>query len=257
VTGAKARELFLSYSLPVPDLKVIWQLSDADKDERLSHAEFLTAMYLIFRKKQGDALPAELPAELVQSVSLVLSAAAPAPAAPAPAPAPAPAAPAVVAPAASPVSWTPTTEEQDWYHKVFQEADGDHDGMVSSDECRTVFLRSGLEKPQLRKVWELVDVRRSDHLNQAEFSAGMHLIACALKGAALPDVLPAEFGLAAPSSSSSSASALPLASPGPGRIGAGAARPSPGPGGLVGAVREAQLAAAAAQGEVRRKTFCF
>jgi hypothetical protein len=52
VTGAKGRELFLSYGLPVADLKAIWQLSDIDKDERLSHAEFLTAMYLIYRKKQ-------------------------------------------------------------------------------------------------------------------------------------------------------------------------------------------------------------
>jgi hypothetical protein len=170
-------------------------------------------------------------------------------------------------------NWAPTVEEREWYAKVFAEADCDKDGLVSGDECRAVFLRSNLEKKLLRKVWELVDVRQSDHLNLAEFSAGMHLIACALKGAPLPDSLPVELHIpaaAAPSANSSvgSLASLPPVSPAPlrpsssspataripgsggsGVSGGPAPARSPGPSsqpvGLVGAVR----AAAQAQGE--------
>jgi hypothetical protein len=61
VSGQKAKELFVSYGLPIPDLKIIWELSDADKDEQLSHSEFLVSMYLIYRVKQGDSVPETLP----------------------------------------------------------------------------------------------------------------------------------------------------------------------------------------------------
>jgi hypothetical protein len=64
VSGQKAKELFVSYGLPIPDLKVIWELSDADKDEQLSHTEFLVSMYLIYRVKQGDSVPDTLPGKL-------------------------------------------------------------------------------------------------------------------------------------------------------------------------------------------------
>ena len=237
VTGAAARELFLSYGLPVADLKSIWELSDADKDEKLSRAEFLVAMYLIYRKKQNDALPKELPSELVASAAAAAAEEA---------------APAVV-------SFSPTAEEKEWYARVFREADTDSDGAVSAEDCRAVFTRSGLERPLLRRVWELVDVRKSDHLNAAEFAAGMHLIACALKGASLPDTLPASLELPRPPLSSSSSSSLPLSSPAAPRLASSSSslsRPSPSssssspaPGGLLGAVREAQSAAAAAQSE--------
>ncbi|TMW59413.1 hypothetical protein Poli38472_004482 [Pythium oligandrum] len=46
-------------------LKTIWDLSDVDKDGCLDADEFAVAMYLCNKAKEGEVLPAELPATLV------------------------------------------------------------------------------------------------------------------------------------------------------------------------------------------------
>lgn len=50
---------------PQDTLKSIWDLADVDKDGCLDADEFAVAMYLCSKAKEGEVLPAELPASLV------------------------------------------------------------------------------------------------------------------------------------------------------------------------------------------------
>lgn len=50
---------------PQNTLKTIWDLSDIDKDGCLDADEFAVAMYLCNKSKEGETLPAELPASFV------------------------------------------------------------------------------------------------------------------------------------------------------------------------------------------------
>uniref|UniRef100_A0A1D1XL63 Putative calcium-binding protein C800.10c n=1 Tax=Anthurium amnicola TaxID=1678845 RepID=A0A1D1XL63_9ARAE len=61
ITGEQARELFLSWKLPREILKQVWDLSDQDNDSMLSHREFVTALYLMERYREGYTLPTVLP----------------------------------------------------------------------------------------------------------------------------------------------------------------------------------------------------
>lgn len=110
ITGAQARDLFISYGIPVADLKVIWDLSDMDKDEKLSRKEFILAMYLILRHKQQDPLPPSVPQSLLASLSKLTPAT----------PAAIPASPVAAAAAGQQPASTLqpfTAEESDWYRK--------------------------------------------------------------------------------------------------------------------------------------------
>ena len=42
-------------------LKQVWELSDQDNDSMLSHREFVTALYLMERFREGYTLPLVLP----------------------------------------------------------------------------------------------------------------------------------------------------------------------------------------------------
>ncbi|XP_078448431.1 uncharacterized protein LOC144716999 [Wolffia australiana] len=61
ITGEEARTLFLSWKLPREVLKQVWDLSDQDNDSMLSHREFVTALYLMERFREGYTLPPVLP----------------------------------------------------------------------------------------------------------------------------------------------------------------------------------------------------
>ncbi|CAA6673458.1 unnamed protein product [Spirodela intermedia] len=61
ITGEQARNLFLSWKLPREVLKQVWDLSDQDNDSMLSHREFVIALYLMERHREGYPLPAVLP----------------------------------------------------------------------------------------------------------------------------------------------------------------------------------------------------
>lgn len=69
LTGAHARNILSQIGLPTPALAQIWNLSDIDKDGRLSCDEYCIAMHLIDMFKTGAELPTTIPPELVASVS--------------------------------------------------------------------------------------------------------------------------------------------------------------------------------------------
>lgn len=65
VTGAAAKNVLGSSGLPVASLRSIWELSDVDKDGKLDLYEFVIAMFLIDKAKEGVPLPARLDDEML------------------------------------------------------------------------------------------------------------------------------------------------------------------------------------------------
>ncbi len=100
-------------------------------------------------------------------------------------PAPAP------APAASPFAITPADQAK--YDSVFAQTDADGDGFVSGGDAVALFLKSGLERPVLKAIWDMADMDRDARLDREEFSIAMHLVVgISKRGLALPHALPIE-----------------------------------------------------------------
>lgn len=59
-----AREVLESSQLPVEDLSYIWDLADTQDNGQLTLGEFVCAMTLVARRRQGLPLPPQLPPEL-------------------------------------------------------------------------------------------------------------------------------------------------------------------------------------------------
>lgn len=67
VSGANAKKVLLKSKLEPKLLKVVWDLSDLDKDGQLDHEEFAVAMYLIDQINTGTMaeLPETLPHDII------------------------------------------------------------------------------------------------------------------------------------------------------------------------------------------------
>lgn len=64
-TGATCMAPLQSTGCPKDVLRQVWDLADIDKDGCLDSDEFAVAMYLCSKAKEGEVLPAELPASIV------------------------------------------------------------------------------------------------------------------------------------------------------------------------------------------------
>ncbi|TPX42208.1 hypothetical protein SeLEV6574_g05708 [Synchytrium endobioticum] len=76
------------------------------------------------------------------------------------------------------------------YEDVFNRYDANHEGFLSGDEVRTIWMRSGLDPPTLGEIWALADVDEDGSLTKEEFCIGMFLIDDRLRGIHMPDQLP-------------------------------------------------------------------
>ncbi|KAK6536004.1 actin organization and endocytosis protein [Arthrobotrys megalospora] len=65
IAGSQAIEIFSQSGVDRGDLERIWTLSDPGNKGRLDRDEFAVAMHLIYRKLQGNEVPARLPPELI------------------------------------------------------------------------------------------------------------------------------------------------------------------------------------------------
>ena len=65
VTGAGAKDVLLDSGLDVAQLRLVWELSDVDKDGCLDADEFAVCQYLIRMAKGGRPLPATLPPNII------------------------------------------------------------------------------------------------------------------------------------------------------------------------------------------------
>jgi hypothetical protein len=90
------------------------------------------------------------------------------------------------------IPWAITKEEKSRYDSVFKAWDGFSKGFIGGDVAIEVFGQSGLEKPDLERVWTLADHGNKGRLNMDEFAVAMHLIYRKLNGYPLPARLPPE-----------------------------------------------------------------
>ncbi|KAG4028681.1 hypothetical protein MFRU_020g01200 [Monilinia fructicola] len=90
------------------------------------------------------------------------------------------------------IPWAVTKEEKTRYDSVFKAWDGFGKGFIGGDVAIEVFGQSGLEKPDLERIWTLSDHGNKGKLNMDEFAVAMHLIYRKLNGYPLPAQLPPE-----------------------------------------------------------------
>ncbi|KAK1509756.1 hypothetical protein CTAM01_01879 [Colletotrichum tamarilloi] len=90
------------------------------------------------------------------------------------------------------IPWAITKEEKQRYDALFKAWDGLHKGFIGGDVAIEIFGQSGLEKPDLERVWTLADNGNKGRLNLDEFAVAMHLIYRKLNGYPLPNQLPPE-----------------------------------------------------------------
>lgn len=90
------------------------------------------------------------------------------------------------------VPWAVTKDEKKIYDNLFKAWDGFNKGFISGDQAIEIFGQSGLDKPDLEKIWTLSDPSNRGKLNLDEFAVAMHLIYRRLNGYPVPNQLPPE-----------------------------------------------------------------
>lgn len=90
------------------------------------------------------------------------------------------------------IPWAITKDEKHRYDALFKAWDGLNKGYIGGDVAIEIFGQSGLDKPDLERIWTLADNGNKGRLNLDEFAVAMHLIYRKLNGYPLPNQLPAE-----------------------------------------------------------------
>ncbi|KAI0846241.1 hypothetical protein F5Y00DRAFT_244432 [Daldinia vernicosa] len=90
------------------------------------------------------------------------------------------------------IPWAITKDEKTRYDQLFRAWDGLGKGFIGGDQAIEIFGQSGLEKPDLERIWTLADNGNKGKLNLDEFAVAMHLIYRKLNGYPVPNVLPPE-----------------------------------------------------------------
>lgn len=90
------------------------------------------------------------------------------------------------------IPWAITKDEKHRYDSLFKAWDGLNKGYIGGDVAIEIFGQSGLDKPDLERIWTLADNGNKGRLNLDEFAVAMHLIYRKLNGYPLPNQLPPE-----------------------------------------------------------------
>jgi len=100
-----------------------------------------------------------------------------------------------------PSKWQMSKEEKESYDKVFIRADDDNDGLVTGEQARVLFGKSGLPMNLLAQIWKLSDIDADGKLDVIEFAVAMHLINGKLKkDLTIPYTLPSSLSALKPAS---------------------------------------------------------
>ena len=82
-------------------------------------------------------------------------------------------------------------QEQSRFDMLFPQYEVQKDGYVYGAEAVALFSKSGADKGDLRKIWQLADDPVDNRLSKLEFAIAMHLIVCVTKkGLPCPASLP-------------------------------------------------------------------
>lgn len=90
------------------------------------------------------------------------------------------------------VPWAITKDEKKIYDQMFKAWDGFGKGYISGPQAIEIFGQSGLDKPDLERIWTLSDPHNKGKLNLDEYAVAMHLIYRRLNGYPVPATLPPE-----------------------------------------------------------------
>jgi hypothetical protein len=90
------------------------------------------------------------------------------------------------------VPWAVTKDEKKIYDEMFKAWDGFGKGFITGNQAIEILGQSGLDKPDLERVWTLSDPNNKGRLNLDEFAVAMHLIYRKLNGYPVPNQLPPE-----------------------------------------------------------------
>ncbi|KAH0541913.1 hypothetical protein FGG08_003633 [Glutinoglossum americanum] len=90
------------------------------------------------------------------------------------------------------IPWAVTKVEKKMYDEIFRAWDGLNKGFVGGDVAIEVFGQSGLDRPDLERIWTLADPGNKGRLDMDEFAVAMHLIYRKLNGYPVPNRLPPE-----------------------------------------------------------------
>ncbi len=90
------------------------------------------------------------------------------------------------------IPWAITKDEKTRYDSLFRAWDGMHKGYIAGSQGIEIFSQSGLEKPDLERIWTLADHGNKGRLDLDEFAVAMHLLYRALNGYPIPNQLPPE-----------------------------------------------------------------
>lgn len=141
LAGPRVKPFLLKSGLSVDILGKIWELSDLDQDGQLDRDEFLISSQLIQKAKDGMSIPDQLPPSLLPlkvrhtpsntSVNLPHNGSLP----------------------TDVQTWVVNVDEKTKSDILFNKIDTDHDGFVNGNECKDVFLNTGLSPNILANIW--------------------------------------------------------------------------------------------------------
>lgn len=174
ISGARVKPFLINSGLPVDVLGKIWELSDLDQDGQLDRDEFLIALQLIGKAKEGNVIPDQLPPSLLPFK--VRHSSIPAPLGVGNGSAGIGTLPLGISLVNETKPWVVTFEEKTKSDIMFTQIDTDKDGYVSGLECKDVFLQTGLSQVILANIWSLCDTGSTGKLNCEQFALAMHFI---------------------------------------------------------------------------------
>lgn len=90
------------------------------------------------------------------------------------------------------IPWAITKGEKTKYDNIFRAWDGMGKGYIAGGQGIEIFSQSGVDKPDLERIWTLADSANKGRLNLDEFAVAMHLIYRKLNGYPVPARLPPE-----------------------------------------------------------------
>ncbi|CAN8104153.1 unnamed protein product [Discula destructiva] len=190
VTGEIAVKFFEKTRLDSRILGEIWQIADSENRGFLTPAGFGVALRLIGHAQAGREPTPQIALQPGPVPRLDGFTPAPPPLAPAPTGSPQPIS--AQGTGNAPVRIPPLTPEKVSQYSSLFERQPLQGTMLSGEQARQIFEKSGLPNEVLGKIWQLADTEQRGALVLTEFVIAMHLLTSMKSGAlrALPNVLP-------------------------------------------------------------------